>query len=173
VINLQRKITKIRQLKQLTTSTYGIALTMAWSAGVICTMVAAYWLMGAAVPLPTTRRPWMWECGRKKRHRQKKRDQVGIGGPLTDHSATKSNTCSKLQTSKHFRHLPAPWWGERDDLIIAPYQWQMQCPSGSMLAKATKHRLIQDTRADQGGRMMMMMRDCNIVGWSGTAAIGQ
>ena len=110
-------------------------------------------------------------CGRKKRHRQKKRDQVGIGGPLTDHSATKSN--SKLQTSKHFRHLPAPWWGERDDLIIAPYQWQMQCPSGSMLAKATKHRLIQDTRADQGGRMMMMMRDCNIVGWSGTAAIGQ
>jgi len=91
VINLQRKITKIRQLKQLTTSTYGIALTMAWSAGVICTMVAAYWLMGAAVPLPTTRRPWMWECGRKKRHRQKKRDQVGIGGPLTDHSATIQN----------------------------------------------------------------------------------
>ena len=30
-------------------------------------------------------------CGRKKRYRQKKRDQVGIGGSLTDHSAaTKS-----------------------------------------------------------------------------------
>ena len=153
-------------------STYGIALTMAWSAGVICTMVAAYRLVGGSGGTVTDDEAAMdVGCGRKKRHRQKKRDQVGIGGPLTDHSATKSN--SKLQTSKHFRHLPAPWWGERDDLIIAPYQWQMQCPSGSMLAKATKHRLIQDTRADQGGRMMMMMRDCNIVGWSGTAAIGQ
>ena len=47
-------------------STYGIALTMAWSAGVICTMVAAYWLVGAAVPLPTTRRPWMWDVVVKK-----------------------------------------------------------------------------------------------------------
>lgn len=72
-------------------STYGIALTMAWSAGVICTMVAAYWLVGAAVPLPTTRRPWMWDVVVKKKgarmtaHRhgrhEKKRDQVGIGGP--------------------------------------------------------------------------------------------
>ena len=66
MINLQRKITKIRQLKQLTPSTYGIALTMARSAGVICTMVAAYWLVGAAVPLPTTRRPWMWDVVVKK-----------------------------------------------------------------------------------------------------------
>ena len=66
MICMERKITKMRKLKQLTPSTYGIALTMAWSAGVICTMVAAYWLVGAAVPLPTTRRPWMWDVIVKK-----------------------------------------------------------------------------------------------------------
>ena len=50
-------MTEIRQIKQQTdvrVSTYGIALTMAWSAVVICTMVAAYWLMGAAVPIPSS-----------------------------------------------------------------------------------------------------------------------